>query len=98
MEGVEMSAEERAALDDLVPPDRQTGDIVQDVRAGMAETMRRREHNTEVGGRIFAVAYRVFGSWDKVAEEAGVPKPTVYLWGINFRRPKRSRRPRGGNR
>jgi hypothetical protein len=96
MEGFEMSDDERAALDELVPPDRQTGDIVRDIRAGMAETMRRRDHNTDVGGRIFAAAYRLFGSWDKVSEESGIPKPTVYRWGIPFRRPKRGRSSGGG--
>ncbi len=75
-----LSAEERAALDALIPPDQQTGDLQADLVAATKESWRRREENTRNGAAVIAALHRAVGSWRIVEFATGVPRMTARRW------------------
>jgi hypothetical protein len=77
---VEMTDEERAALDALVPPDQQSGDPRADLVAAIRETWRRREENTRLGAAVIRALHRDAGSWRTVEYLTGVPRMTARRW------------------
>lgn len=80
-----LTPEGRAALNALLPPDLQTGDLRADLRAAFAESRRRREANSENGGRIIAEMHAELQSWDLTAEELGEPITTLRRWSEPYR-------------
>lgn len=79
-EPIALTADERAALNDLLPPERQTGDLHDDLVAAAKEAMRRRERNSTVGGHVLAALHRDVGSWRVVAYATGIPFVTARRW------------------
>lgn len=75
-----MTAEERAALDALVPPDQQTGDLRIDLVAAIRETWRRREENTRLGAAVIRALHRDAKSWSTVQYLTGIPRMTARRW------------------
>jgi hypothetical protein len=82
---VPLSPEGRAALNALLPPDQQTGDLRTDLRAAFAESRRRREENSENGGRIIAELHAELQSWELTAEELDEPITTLRRWSQPYR-------------
>ncbi len=83
---ITLTTDERRALDALVPPDEQTGDLAADLAAAARETMRRRVENSERGGLVIGALHRAAGSWRTVEFVTGIPAMTARAW---------SRRPPG---
>lgn len=76
----ELSDTERAALDALVPPDQQSGDLGDDLAAAAREAWRRRHENTENGAHVLAALYRRAGSWRTVSYVTKIPRMTAARW------------------
>ena len=79
-EETELSTTERAALDALIPPDQQTGDLATDLAAAGREAWRRRHENTVNGGHVLAALYRLAGTWRTVGFVTGIPWMTARRW------------------
>jgi hypothetical protein len=79
-EGFELNATEQAALDALVPPDQQTGDVGADLTAAARESWARRGRNTELGGAVLGALYRHTRSWRTVGYVTGIPWVTARRW------------------
>lgn len=75
-----LSPEERRALDALIPPAQQTGDLQADLIAASKESMRRREENTRNGAAVIAALHRTVGSWRVVEFATGIPRMTARRW------------------
>ena len=78
-EPVELSEDERAALDALLG-DAATGDQHADLVAACRETMRRRADNSRLGGHVIAALYRSVNSWRIVEYATGIPASTARTW------------------
>lgn len=72
-----LSPEGRAALNALLPPDQQTGDLRADLRAAFAESRRRHEEDTESRGRIVAELHAELQSWTQTAKDLHEPITTL---------------------
>jgi hypothetical protein len=80
MDEGDLTDDQRAALDALIPPELRTGDLKGDLVAGAKEVWDRRQTNTVLGGRIFA-AMRAMGlSWRQIDELTGIPWSTARRW------------------
>lgn len=77
----DLTPDERAALDALLPRDQQTGDLTQDLAGAAMESMRRRGLNTDQGGAVIAALHRRVRSWSKVVHLTGIPQRTARRWG-----------------
>jgi hypothetical protein len=75
-----LSSQERAALDALVPPEQQTGDVRDDLIAAVRESWRRREENTKLGAAVLGALYRSAQSWRTIEFITGVPRTTARRW------------------
>src|SRR4051794_3629731 len=82
-EGLDLTDDERRALDALVPPDLQTGDVEADLVAAAREAVRRRRQNTLDGGAVLRVLHRGTPSWRRVATKVGgMSYVTFRRWGV----------------
>lgn len=79
---MELTDDERAALDELVPRDQQSGDVAADLAAAGREAMRRREENTRLGGAVLAALYRDTQSWRTLSYLTGIPVTTARRWAV----------------
>ncbi|WP_329412733.1 hypothetical protein OG563_09450 [Nocardia vinacea] len=75
-----LTPDESAALDELLPPDRRTGDLDADLAHAVQVALARREDNARVGGAVIAALHRRMGSWRGVAKTCGVPQATARRW------------------
>lgn len=75
-----LTDDERAALNALVPPERQTGDLAEDLAAAARESWSRRGENTRLGGAVLAALYRRTRSWRTVGYVTGIPWATARRW------------------
>lgn len=71
---------ERAALYELVPADRRTGDLVTDLAAAARETMERRRTNTALGAAVLEALRRRGYSWRQIDALTGIPWSTARRW------------------
>jgi hypothetical protein len=90
---VTLSDDERAALDALLPGERQSGDLRSDLAAAIRESWRRREENTRLGAAVIAALYRDARSWRIVEYLTGVPRMTARRWATPPREADADREP-----
>jgi carboxylesterase type B len=76
----DLTPEERAALDALVPPDQQTGQLHDDLVAAARVTWTRRVENSELGGKVIGALHRDVKSWRIVEYATGIPSATARRW------------------
>lgn len=76
----DLTPDERAALDALVPPDQQTGKLHDDLVAAARTTWKRRVENSELGGKILGALHRDVQSWRIVEYATGIPAATARRW------------------
>lgn len=76
----DLSPDERAALDALVPPDQQTGKLHDDLVTAARTTWKRRVENSELGGKILGALHRDVQSWRIVEYATGIPAATARRW------------------
>jgi len=79
----ELTADERRALDRLVPPAEQTGDSRRDLVAGIyAVACRMRQHDQDViaAGAVIDALYRDVQSWRRIEALTEVPFTTARQW------------------
>jgi hypothetical protein len=79
---IRLTEAERKALDELVPPERQSGDVASDLAAAAQEAWKRRQANTELGGAVLAALYRDAQSWRTVSYLTGIPTTTARRWAV----------------
>lgn len=77
---IELTPTERAAVDELLPPSKQSGDLQADLIAAAREAWRRRQQNTELGGAVLAALHRSAESWRAVAWATGIDVRTARRW------------------
>jgi hypothetical protein len=78
-----LTDDERAALDALLPKDRQTGDTRVDVIASadaMRDLRRAAEESTGQMLTLLYALYRDTRSWPRVSKLTGIPLPTLNQW------------------
>ena len=71
---------ERAALDRLIAPEQQTGNVTADLIAAAKEAWRRRQQNSIDGGAVLAALHRDAASWRALAWATGIPSSTARRW------------------
>lgn len=75
---------EQAALEELLPADRRTGNLADDLAAAARTAMERRVRNSELGGAVIAALYRELkargGSWRDLEHLTGIPHGTARRW------------------
>ena len=76
----DLSPDERAALDELLPADRQTGDLVADLAAASQVAMERRVTNSDRGGAVIGALHREIQSWRQLEVLTGIPQATARRW------------------
>ena len=77
---VALNEDERAALDRVVPPKQQAGDVIADLVKAAKEVWRRRQQNTVDGGFLLAALHRDAGSWRTIEYVTGIPFSTARRW------------------
>lgn len=84
-QGMTLTAEQRAALDELVPPEEQTGDVLADLARAFRALQDWRDRSTMLGPLIITAtheeAQQQGKGWDLVAEVLGEPRTTLRRWG-----------------
>ncbi|WP_217695896.1 hypothetical protein, partial [Pseudonocardia sp. Ae706_Ps2] len=70
----------REALDELIPPSQQTGDLRADLITAAQETWRRRGRNSMLGGLVLHALYEDAQSWRTVEYLTGIPRMTARRW------------------
>jgi hypothetical protein len=75
-----LTADEQEALDELLPPDRRSGDHVEDLVEAAREARRRRANNTKWGGLVIGALHRELDSWRRLAAVTGIPLRTARNW------------------
>lgn len=76
----ELTPDERAALDALVPPEEQTGKLHEDLVAAARVSWQRRVENSTLGGHVIAALHRDTKSWRIVEYATGIPSATARRW------------------
>lgn len=76
----DLTPDERAALDALVPPEQQTGRLHDDLVAAARVTWTRRLENSELGGKVIGALHRDVKSWRIVEYATGIPSATARRW------------------
>ncbi|MGW3473439.1 hypothetical protein ACWDKQ_34435 [Saccharopolyspora sp. NPDC000995] len=89
-----MTPEERDALDQLVPADQRSDDLVHDLTAAARTAMQRRIDNSRWGGAVLAALHRELGSWRQLEALTGIPQATARRWATP---PPGTETPRPGN-
>ncbi|OLM28159.1 hypothetical protein Ae717Ps2_6724 [Pseudonocardia sp. Ae717_Ps2] len=75
-----MTSAQREALDELIPPSQQTGDLRADLITAAQETWRRRGRNSMLGGLVLHALYEDAQSWRTVEYLTGIPRMTARRW------------------
>jgi hypothetical protein len=82
---VALTPEQREALDELVPREQQTGDVLEDTVRAFRQLQHWRNRSTVLGPIIITAAHeearRRRKGWDLVAETFGEPRTTLRRWG-----------------
>ncbi|WP_406267399.1 hypothetical protein OH799_22260 [Nocardia sp. NBC_00881] len=76
----QLTPEELEALNELLPPGRQTGDLREDLAEAARTAMRRRIDNSRWGGAVIAALHRDLQSWRQLEEVTGIPHATARRW------------------
>lgn len=76
----ELTPDERVALDALVPPDQQTGNLHEDLVTAAKVTWKRRVENSDLGGTVLGALHRDVNSWRVVEYATGIPAATARRW------------------
>lgn len=79
----ELTADERQALNALIPPGEQTGDSRRDLVAAtyvVARRMRQHEDDMVNAGAVFNALYRDVQSWRRVQQLTGISFTTARFW------------------
>ncbi|MGI9003547.1 MAG: hypothetical protein ACR2GH_18150 [Pseudonocardia sp.] len=76
----QLSADERAALDELLPAAQRTGVLVDDLTEAARRSMQRRIDNTRHGGAVLAALHRALGSWRQIEARTGIAQATARRW------------------
>ncbi len=75
-----MSPAEQEAFDRLLPAERRTGVLADDLAYAAREAMRRRRENTRFGAAVLGALHREVRSWRRVQDMTGVPWATARKW------------------
>lgn len=75
----DLTPEELEALDELLPPERQTGDRMRDLSDAARVAMQRRKDNSRQGGAVLAALNRRV-SWRRIESMTGIPETTARRW------------------
>lgn len=76
----DLTPEEREALNELLPPSRQTGNLETDLAEAARIAMRRRIDNSRWGGAVIGALHREIGSWRQLEDLTGIPHATARRW------------------
>lgn len=76
----DLTAAEREALNELLPPTRQTGNLETDLAEAARTAMRRRIDNSRWGGAVIGALHRQIGSWRQLEDLTGIPHATARRW------------------
>lgn len=76
----QLTPEEREALDELLPPQAQSGDLAADLVAAARTAMRRRIDNSRWGGAVIGALHRELHSWRRLEQVTGIPQATARRW------------------
>jgi hypothetical protein len=71
---------ELEALNELLPADKRTGDLREDLIEAARTAMRRRVDNSRWGGAVIAALHRDVGSWRQIEELTEIPHATARRW------------------
>lgn len=80
LDDVQLTDDERAALDALIPRDQQTGNVRDDLIAASREAWRRRQENTRLGGAVLGALHRGVRSWRIVEFATDIPATSARRW------------------
>ncbi|MEV4239667.1 hypothetical protein AB0J47_31310 [Nocardia sp. NPDC049737] len=75
-----LTPDENAALDELLPPDRRTGDMDADLAAAIRVALARREDNARLCSAVIVALHRRTGSWRTLERLTGIPQRTARRW------------------
>jgi hypothetical protein len=73
------------ALDQLLPPDEQTGVLLDDLAAAFAKSKTQHTHASLLRGHIVEAAHAEAGSWDLAAEVLHEPRTNLWRWAAERR-------------
>jgi hypothetical protein len=76
----ELTPDEQHALDELLPPDRRTGDPVEDLAQAAKVAWQRRVDNSKWGGVVIGALHRQLGSWRQLETRTGIAQATARRW------------------
>jgi hypothetical protein len=76
----QLTPEEFEALNELLPTERRTGDLAEDLALAARTAMRRRVDNSRWGGAVIAALHRHLRSWRQLEEVTGIPQATARRW------------------
>jgi hypothetical protein len=76
----ELTADELDALNELLPPDRQSGDRTRDLADAARIAMQRRVDNSRWGGAVIKALHRDLQSWRQLETLTGIPQATARRW------------------
>jgi hypothetical protein len=76
----DLTPEEREALNELLPSNKQTGKLETDLIEAAKIAMQRRIDNSRYGGRVIKALHRKIGSWRNLEELTGIPHATARRW------------------
>ena len=84
----ELTTEERQCLNELLPPEKQTGDTRADlVAATHVMVMHMRQHELDMlnVGAVFNALYRDVRSWRRIQAMTGIPFTSARQWVARWR-------------
>ncbi len=84
-----LSADEQAALDALLPHDQRSGNLVDDLAEAARRALVWRAVNYRHAGAVIAALHRQLGSWRGLGMAIGVPHATARRWAQPPWRPPR---------
>lgn len=68
------------SLDALIPPDQQSGHLVNDLVEACREAWERRRRNSKYGGDVIAALHRELRSWREFEHLTGIPHSSARRW------------------
>lgn len=74
-----LTPDQEEALNELLPADQRTGDLVQDLAKAARIAMDRRIRNSQLGGAVIEALHDQV-SWRELERLTGIPQATARRW------------------